>query len=153
MQRLNKLALGVAAGALLAACASAAGAVSVTLDPASPMQYVGACPGTIKFTGWITANGPGIVKYQWYRRDNAILPVMTLVFGRAAPSPKMISTTPYRQMISYTWVLGGSAVPSYNGWVAVHILSPAGPDSNRATFTLTCAQRHGPPAGGARPQP
>lgn len=121
--------------AVLAAGATAAGAATAVLNPASPTNYLGQCPGTIKFTGWITSGKPGPVKYQWFRSDGAKGPVQSLWFrpgGARAP-------------ISDTWTLGGPGLPTFSGWEAVHVIFPAGPDSNKATFTLRCAQRAAPP--------
>ncbi len=118
------------AGAISVAGVAVAGPVLGILNPASPAHYVGPCPGTIKFTGWISSSIQGPVKYQWFRSDGATGPVETLFFEKAGRRP-----------ISTTWTLGGPGLPSYAGWEAVHILSPAGADSNKAFFTLKCVQR------------
>ena len=134
MRAVTKLALSLAAGAaLIAAASSASAAAGAKLNPASPPNYSGACPAVITFTGFISSTTPGPVTFQWYRSDGAHGPVETRVFS---PSP----TAPSRpQAISTTWTLGGlPALPAYSGWEAVHILSPVGPDSNKATFTLRC---------------
>jgi hypothetical protein len=133
MRAVTKLALSLAAGAALFAGASAASAASAVLNPASPLHYFGPCPGTIKFTGWITSTTPGVVKYRWFRSDGAMGPIQSLAFGPGVPP---------RQPISTTWTLGGlPALPSYVGWEAVRILSPLpGGVSNKAPFTLKCAQ-------------
>jgi hypothetical protein len=133
MRAVTKLALSLAAGAALVAAASTASAATALLNPASPMHYVGHCPGTIKFTGWITSTTPGPVKFQWFRSDGGTGPVQTMMFGAGVPP---------RQPISDTWTLGGiPALPSYAGWEAVRILSPAPASvSNKAPFTLKCVQ-------------
>lgn len=132
MRSITKLALTFAAGAALFAVASAASAATAILNPASPMHYVGHCPGTIKFTGWITSKTAGPVKYQWFRSDGGTGPVQNLMFGAGVPP---------RQPISTTWTLGGiPALPSYVGWEAVRILSPTPSVSNKAPFTLKCVQ-------------
>lgn len=133
MRTASKSFLALALGGVIAATLSAsafAGTATAVLDPASPPHYVGKCPGTIKFNGWISSSVPGVVKYRWFRSDGALGPVQTLVFRQKGRLP-----------ISTTWTLGGiPALPSYAGWEAVHVLSPAGPDSNKALFTLKCVQ-------------
>jgi hypothetical protein len=128
-KRLGALMLG-AALAVASATAAFAGSASAVLGPASPPHYVGPCPGVIKFSGYVTSLVPGVVKYQWFRSDGATGPVQTLTFREKGRLP-----------ISTTWTLGGiPALPSYAGWEAVHVLSPAGADSNKAMFTLKCVK-------------
>jgi hypothetical protein len=133
MRAVTKLALSLAAGAaLIAGASSASAAAGAKLNPASPPNYSGACPAVITFTGFISSTTPGPVTFQWYRSDGAHGPVETRVFS---PSP----TAPSRpQAISTTWTLGGPGLNHYSGWEAVRILSPAGPPSNKATFTMNC---------------
>lgn len=97
---------------------------------ASPRDYVGPCPGVIKFTGKIQANGKGTVKYTWLRSDGATAPVEYLDFEEAGV--KYVSTT---------WTLGDARVlPGYSGWQQIKVLSPNEYLSNKAEFKLTCEQ-------------
>lgn len=97
---------------------------------ASPTSYNGACPGVIKFTAKIQANGQGRVKYTWLRSDNATAPVEYVDF--TGPGVKYVSTT---------WTLGDARVlPNYSGWQQLRILSPNEYLSNKAEFKLTCRQ-------------
>ncbi len=135
MRKLNGLALALTLGATAAGTAASAAEILVTMNPANPPHYLGGCPGAIKFTGSIMAKGVTEVKYQWFRSDGAKGPVQTLVYHGTTRLP-----------ISDTWTLGGiPALPSYAGWEAVHILSPARPDSAKAYFDLRCVQRAAPP--------
>ncbi len=92
----------------------------------NPTSFKGKCPKKFVFTGKITSNSPGVVKYKWLRSDNANAPVKTLRFR-----------SPGTQIVNTTWTLGGPGM-TYNGWQAVRILSPNQMTSNRAVFTLKC---------------
>jgi len=101
---------------------------------ASPTAYSGACPGVIKFSGKIQANGKGRVKYTWLRNDGATAPVEYIDFTEAGV--KYVSTT---------WTLGDARVlPNYSGWQQLKILSPNEYLSNKAEFKLTCKQANNP---------
>src|SRR5688572_27238060 len=81
---------------------------------ASPAEYNGACPGTIKFVAKIQANGAGRVKYNWLRNDGATVPVEYIDFTEGGV-----------RYVSTTWTLGDASVlPSYSGWQQIQILSP-----------------------------
>ena len=123
--------------AALAMGAAAANAASVVLNPAAPQHYFGQCPGVIHFSGWLAAEHAGPTKYQWYRSDGAKGPVQSFW---VRPGMHVL-----RAPISDTWTLGGPGLPTYSGWEAVHMIFPAGPDSNKAHFDLRCAQRAAPP--------
>ncbi|MEW6209932.1 MAG: hypothetical protein AB1631_16320, partial [Acidobacteriota bacterium] len=102
-------------------------AVSLT---ASPAKYEGPCPGVIHFSGKITVNGKGTVKYTFLRSDGATAPISTLNFD--GPGSKPVVTT---------WTLGGAALPHYSGWEAIKILSPNAMVSNKAGFELICKEK------------
>jgi hypothetical protein len=99
-------------------------AVSAT---ASPTAYSGKCPGLITFTGHITANMPGTVKYTWLRSDGATSPTETLDFANAGT-----------KTVTRTWQLGGTGLTSYAGWEQVKVISPNAMLSGKANFTLKC---------------
>ena len=101
---------------------------------ASPTVYNGECPGVIKFSGKIQANGKGSVKYTWLRSDGATAPVEYLDFTE--PGVKYVSTT---------WTLGDARVlQKYSGWQQLKILSPNEYFSNKAEFKLYCQQANNP---------
>ena len=90
---------------------------------AIPDRYEGSCPKTVIFKGRITANGKGIVKYEFVRSDGAKARVQSLNFHAAGSKD-----------VSTTWQLGRS----YSGWQAIRILSPQKMESNRARFQVRC---------------
>jgi len=92
----------------------------------NPTSFKGECPKMFTFTGKITSDSPGVVKYKWIRSDNANAPEQTISFR--APGTQTVTTT---------WTLGGPGM-TYNGWEAIRILSPNPMTSNRAAFTLDC---------------
>ena len=74
----------------------------------------GACPVTVNFSGYITANGPGKMKYTFTRNDGATSPVYVLKFTAAGTQP-----------VSTTWQLGSaSTLPRYEGWQAIKVIAP-----------------------------
>jgi hypothetical protein len=95
---------------------------------ASPAQFQGACPATIRFTGEIRAAKPGKVQFKFVRSDGASSAVQTLLFS--APGSKPISTT---------WTLGGQAVTRYQGWQAIEFVHPPTGRSPPANFSIQCA--------------
>jgi hypothetical protein len=127
---------GVVCASAILATGAAFAAVAAHLT-ATPVSYVGVCPGVITFNGKIQSTTQGIVKYKFTRSDGAIAPVQTLIFHE-----------PGIQSVSTTWTLGGiPALPSYVGWEAIQILSPVALTSNHANFKLRCIQRPAPPPG------
>lgn len=90
----------------------------------------GPCPVTMKFTGYISTDGPGTVKYSFTRSDGALGPVETLYFKAAGT-----------QSVSTTWTLGdATALPSYEGWQSLKVLSPNELESSHETgsFVMKC---------------
>ena len=90
----------------------------------------GPCPVTIRFTGYISTDGPGTVKYTFTRSDGALGPVETLDFKAAGT-----------QSVSTTWTLGdATSLPSYEGWQSLKVLSPNELESNHKTgsFVVKC---------------
>jgi hypothetical protein len=93
---------------------------------ADPIDYAGACPVRITFSGRISVNGSGSVSYKFLRSDSAIAPTQTLTFDG-----------PGSQDISTTWDLGGAG-ETYSGWEQIQILDPGTLTSNQATFNIQC---------------
>lgn len=94
----------------------------------NPTSFNGKCPKVFTFTGKITTNSAGVVKYKWIRSDNANAPVKTISFNG-----------PGTQAVTTTWTLGAPGM-NYNGWQAVQILAPNAMTSNKAAFTLNCGE-------------
>lgn len=108
---------------------SGAFAVTDAVLKADNANVTGQCPVTVNFTGFITANGPGTVKYTFTRSDGAMGPVFTLDFEAAGT--KRVSTT---------WTLGGVGLTEYAGWQRLKILSPNEIESSAETgsFKIAC---------------
>jgi len=102
---------------------------NVTLD-AKPDDYVGPCPVTVTFTGTVTVNKAGKVKYTFIRSDGA-RDTNDLSLDFNGPGTKRVETT---------WHLG-AAVPifqPFKGFQQLRTLSPNQMDSDRASFVLRC---------------
>lgn len=104
-------------------------AVTDVVLKADNAEVFGQCPVTVNWTGFITANGPGTVKYTFTRNDGATAPVFTLDFDAAGT--KRVSTT---------WTLGGVGLMEYKGWQRLKILSPNEIESSAETgsFRISC---------------
>ncbi|HEU4711070.1 MAG TPA: hypothetical protein VFS76_05860 [Pyrinomonadaceae bacterium] len=90
----------------------------------------GPCPLRVTFRGYITADGPGTIKYTFTRSDGATGPVYIMEFKRAGT-----------QAVVTDWTLGDPKVLSrYAGWQAVKVLSPVEIESSRETgsFEINC---------------
>lgn len=101
--------------------------VSLSADRPST---AGPCPVTVTFSGHVTADGPGTVKYTFLRDDGATAPVFALEFKAAGSQP-----------VETTWTLGdAAALPHYEGWQAVKVLSPneMESDSSAGAFKVIC---------------
>jgi hypothetical protein len=114
--------LAVVIGALVVTAELAAEVVKVTAS-VSPTSWTGKCPKRFEFTGKITVDKPGVVKYKWIRSDGANAPIQTLRFRR-----------PGTQKVSTYWQLSAPG----EKWEAIEILAPNPMKSNKAVFTLKC---------------
>ena len=101
-------------------------AVTDAVLKADEAKLVGQCPVSVRFTGYITANGPGTVRYTYTRSDGATAPVFNLDFKKAGT-----------MAVTSTWTLSRN----YEGWQAIKILSPNEIESSRemGTFAVQCA--------------
>lgn len=111
---------------------------------ATPVHYVGACPGVITFHGVVNVQGrfqPGSsveIGYQFTRSDGAT--GQNQFFSVSAPGPHDISET---------WTLGGAQLPHVAGWEKFHTWPTDSQQggghvtatSNEAHFTLVCERR------------
>jgi len=138
--------------ALLAAAAFGAATQSASALPfvdglanalmATPVHFVGECPGLITFHGRVRVAGripPGSsveIGYQFSRSD-----------GGTGQNQFLSATHPGIYDVTDTWTLGGASLPSFSGWehfktwVTDSAEGGARPPvwSNEAHFTLTCA--------------
>jgi hypothetical protein len=94
----------------------------------------GTCPLTVTFHGYVSANGPGVVRYVFSHSDGpGVL--------RDVGPHELVFRAAGRQPVTMTWTfndLGGSS--HYDGWAAIKILSPSPLESSHATggFSLHC---------------
>ena len=93
----------------------------------SEREYRGFCPHKFVFTGSITVNRAGTVRYTWLHSDGA----MSKTFGLDFDGP---GTKP----VTYEWELGGAMGSYPNRWVQLKVLVPNSLLSTRALFSLTC---------------
>ncbi|HSP61462.1 MAG TPA: hypothetical protein VLQ90_00615, partial [Pyrinomonadaceae bacterium] len=102
---------------------------------ADEAKVSGRCPVTVKFGGYITANGPGRVTYTFTRSDGATGPVFNLDFKAAGT-----------QYVKTSWMLGGQELATYEGWQAIKILSPNEFESNHkmGSFFMGCQSSEEP---------
>lgn len=89
----------------------------------TPTTYTGPCPGNFNFTANITANGAGVVTYQWERKNSAPLATATVTFTGAGT-----------QTVTNQWL----SAPVGAGWAQIHILTPNDITSSQANFTNNC---------------
>lgn len=104
------------------------GHVSAMRLVASPGNYNGACPTTIKFAGWITmAGGPGKITYGVFRSDGGHGNGGSHDFEKPGVwhSPELT-----------TWQLGAPG-KTFNGWVTI---GSGTVKSNRAAFHVHCTK-------------
>jgi hypothetical protein len=98
---------------------------SVSIN-SNPSTYNGACDSGVKitFTGKITVNRSGTVKYHFYRSDGASGEVKTIDFSEAGT-----------QTVTDSWTLS----TDLTGWEKIYIDSPNHQSLGEANFTLTCS--------------
>jgi hypothetical protein len=97
---------------------------------ANPDSYNGRCPAKITFSGSITVNKAGRVKYTFVRSDGA----------RGTRDLSLDFNGPGSKTVETTWNLG-AATPTFQpfrGFQRIKILSPNEMESNRAVFVLQC---------------
>jgi len=128
----------------------AAKVTSVTTS-VNPPSFDGPCPKMFEFSGVIVVDSPGVVTFKWLRSDGATAPEQRIEFKQAG-----------KQVVKTTWTLGdATALPTYEGWQSVQILTPNAIESNKATFKLKCVANpntgikkpRGPVAGPGGTQP
>lgn len=93
----------------------------------SETEYKGFCPHRFIFTGRITTNREGTVRYTWVRSDGAPRKTFTLDFPAAGT-----------QIVTYEWELGGPMGKYKNYWAQIEVLAPNSKTSNQAEFDLEC---------------
>jgi hypothetical protein len=99
---------------------------SVSASVSEP-EYRGSCPHRFEFTGRITTNREGTVRYRWLRSDGSAYPEKTLAFAAAGT-----------KTVSDYWELGGVMGTYRDRWMRIEILAPNSLLSNKALFDLEC---------------
>ena len=102
--------------------------VAIRTDLSSLQSRV--CPVTVVFNGYIAMDGPGTVTYQIVRSDGATSAVYSVGFAKDGV-----------HTVRETWRLGdASALPHYEGWMSIRVLTPNEVESNHAdaNFIMTC---------------
>ena len=99
-------------------------AVKPTVD--RPPVITGNCnPARVHFTGHISADAAGPVKYTWVRSDKPSTATFMLDFPKPGSRP-----------VTYDWLLKGPA----DGWVVLQIISPQAANSGKVHFEVKCAK-------------
>jgi|SRR5215470_13825088 len=90
----------------------------------SPAQITGNCaPSRVHFTGRISSDSAGPVRYTWVRSDKPSSNTFTLQFDKPGSLP-----------VTYDWLLKGPA----DGWVVLQVASPEKVHSEKVRFEVTC---------------
>ena len=87
-------------------------AVTAVAASVAPTTYAGPCPKTFKFTGIITANGPGTVTYRW-EHSPGTGKVETVSF--AAAGSKTVTKDYSSSMSDYLALIIDKPNTKYNG--------------------------------------
>ncbi len=95
--------------------------VTASVSPTHSMS----CSQRFMFTGVITADRAGVVRYTWDRSDNAL----------DTNNRSVTFTGPGSITVTDTWDLSAP----YTGWEQLRVLSPGATASSRANFSLRCA--------------
>jgi len=93
----------------------------------SEREYTGPCPHRFVFTGRITTNREGTVRYTWLRSDGIPRKTYTLEFAAAGT-----------KTVTHEWELGGGMGTYRDRWAQIEILAPNSRLSNQAEFDLKC---------------
>ena len=93
----------------------------------SEPEYRGFCPHKFVFTGRITVNREGTVRYTWLRSDGIPRKTYTLEFAAAGT-----------KTVTHEWELGGAMGTYRDRWAQIEILAPNSRRSNQAEFDLEC---------------
>jgi len=93
----------------------------------SEREYTGFCPHRFTFTGRITTNRGGTVRYRWLRSD-----------GSTGAETALVFTTAGTKTVSTYWQLGGTMGTYHDRWMQIEIVAPNSRTSNKAVFDLKC---------------
>jgi len=101
---------------------AAALAIKATLG--GQPEITGNChPARVHFTGRISSDSPGPVRYTWVRSDKPSSNTLTLQFDKPGAIP-----------VTYDWLVQGPA----DGWVVLQVVSPEKARSEKVRFSVSC---------------
>jgi hypothetical protein len=99
-------------------------ALAIKAIVSTPPQITGNCdPARVHFTGRISNDAAGPVRYTWVRSDKPSTNTFTLQFDKPGSLP-----------VTYDWLLKGPA----EGWVVLHVLTPDKVHSEKVRFEVNC---------------
>lgn len=143
------LVLAACAAAPLAAVLAAAparAAVSIVGIQAIQTSAAGKCPATISVRARVLLDAKGRFTYRWERSDGSVDGAVHAPADADGVNPTVVGTT---------WTLGAAspAFHPFNGWMKLHVLTPADVTSDAATFTLDCGAPGAAPTPAPTPKP
>lgn len=107
---------------------------------AEPEVHTGACPVAVKFSGTMTANRAGTVRYQYVKHDGTKSPEFELAFDKASTQKtRDWQTTVSEPKAGTTLSAGGtSGSNDIQGWYRLEVLSPAPKGKIVAHYRVMC---------------
>lgn len=95
----------------------------------NPPAWQGRCPATVNFSGAISSDRGGVVRYRFVRSDRSAGPELALNFDGPGEKP-----------VRDSWTLNDPGPPRHLAWEVIEILYPAGSGSSirKAAFTVEC---------------
>jgi WD40 repeat protein len=105
---------------------------SVTLK-ASPKEYTGLCPASVRLVGSITvAGGGGKVKYRFVRKRPEL--------GKDEPGKEveLAFDSPGTKEVNNSYKFGGPNFPTIQGSFYLEVISPQNSKSSEAGFQISC---------------
>jgi hypothetical protein len=101
-----------------------AAALAVKVVLAAQPAISGNCnPTRVHFTGTISNDAPGPVRYTWVRSDKPSSNTLTIDFAKPGESE-----------VTYDWLLRSAS----EGWVVLQVISPAKTRSEKVRFAVSC---------------
>jgi hypothetical protein len=99
-------------------------ALAIKVVIPGPPEITGPCNRTrVHFTGRISNDSVGLVRYTWVRSDKPSTNTFTLKFDKPSSLP-----------VTYDWLLKGPK----KGWVVLQVISPKESHSEKVRFEVSC---------------
>ncbi|HTS63336.1 MAG TPA: hypothetical protein VMH28_15020 [Candidatus Acidoferrales bacterium] len=104
--------------------ASLVAALAIKAVLSSKAMITGGCrPARVHFTGSISSETAGPVRYTWVRSDKPSNNTFTLDFDKPGSRP-----------VTYDWLFPGPG----DGWVVLQVVSPEKVHSEKVRFEVSC---------------